>query len=100
MQTKQTDKMGTSGVVYKVDCNTCLKKYTGETGKTLKERMKVHEDDGEKSRKDKKITGLLHNMKTTGHSPAWDDVTIIYRENNWKKRKFQEAARITSHSKK
>ena len=23
-------------------------------------------------------------MKTTGHSSAWDDVRIIYRENNWK----------------
>ena len=31
-------------------------------------------------------------MKTTGHSPAWDEVRIIYRENNWEKRKFKEAA--------
>ena len=23
-------------------------------------------------------------MKTTGHYSAWDDVRIIYRENNWK----------------
>ena len=38
-------------------------------------------------------------MKTTGHSPAWDNVIIIYRENNWKKRKFKEVARITSRNK-
>ena len=38
-------------------------------------------------------------MKTTGHFPAWNDVRIIYRENNWKKGKFNEAARITSHNK-
>ena len=38
-------------------------------------------------------------MKTTGHSPMWDDGRIIYRENNWEKRKFKEAARITSHNK-
>ena len=38
-------------------------------------------------------------MKTTCHSPAWNDVRIIYRENNWKKKKFKEAARITSHNK-
>ena len=38
-QTKQKDKMETSGVVYEVDCNTCLKKYTGETGRKLKERI-------------------------------------------------------------
>ena len=38
-------------------------------------------------------------MKTTGHSPAWDGVRIIYSENNWRKRKFKEVARITSHNK-
>ena len=90
--------METSAVVCKVDCNNCLKKYTGETGRKLKERMKEHKDDGEKSRKDKKITALSQHMKTTSHSPAWDDTIIIYRENNWKNREFKEAARITSHN--
>ena len=47
----------------------------------------------------KKITGLSQYMKTTGYFPAWVDVRIIYRENNWKKGKFKEAARITSHNK-
>ena len=61
--------------------------------------MKRHKDDAGKLRKNKKTTGLSKHMKTTGHSPAWDDVRIIYRENNWKKRKFKEAARITSYNK-
>ena len=61
--------------------------------------MKKHKDDAGKLRKNKKRTGLSQHMKTTGHSPAWDDVRIIYRENNWKKRKFKEAARITSYNK-
>ena len=43
--------------------------------------MKEHKDDGEKSQKDKKITSLSQHMKTTGHSHAWNDVRIIYREN-------------------
>ena len=38
-------------------------------------------------------------MKATSHSPAWDDVRIIYRGNNWNKRKFKEAARATLHNK-
>ena len=43
--------METSGVVYEADCNNCLKRYTGnESGRKLKERMKEHKDDGEKSR--------------------------------------------------
>ena len=50
--------MKISGVVYEVDCNNCLKQYTGERGKKLKERMGEHKDNGEKSREDKKITGL------------------------------------------
>ena len=38
-------------------------------------------------------------MKTTDHYPVWDYVRIIYRENNWKKRKCNEATRITLHNK-
>ena len=49
IQAKQKNKMETSGVVYEVDSNNCLKKYTGEVGRKLKERIKVHKNDGEKS---------------------------------------------------
>ena len=38
-------------------------------------------------------------MKTIVHSLVWVDVKIIYRENNWKKRNFKKAARITSQNK-
>ena len=65
--------METSGVVYEVDCDNYFKKYTCETGRKLKERMKEHKNDGEKSRKDKKKkTGLSQYTKTNGHSPALD----------------------------
>ena len=43
-----------------------------------------------KSRADKNITVLLQHIKTTGHCCMWDDVRILNRENNWKKRKFKE----------
>ena len=76
-----------------------LKKYTGETGRKLKERMKEHKDDGEKLPKNKKIIGPSLHMKTTGHSPTWDDVRIVDRENNWKTKKFKKAATIISHNK-
>ena len=57
-----------------------------------------HKDDGEKLQKDKKITSLSQHMKITGYFPLWDDVRIIYRENNWKKSKFKEVARTKSHN--
>ena len=34
--------METSSLFYEVDCNSCLKRYSGESGKMLKERMKEH----------------------------------------------------------
>ena len=37
------------GVVYEVDCNNFLKIYIGETGRKVKERIKEHKNDGEKS---------------------------------------------------
>ena len=49
--------------------------------------MKEHKNDGEKSRKGKKITGLSEHMKTTDHSPVWDDVRIIYKESSKKQLK-------------
>ena len=52
-----------------------------------------------KPQKDKKVTGLSQHMKTTGYSHMWDDVRIIYRGNSAKKRKFKEAAGITSDNK-
>ena len=64
----------------------------------MKERMKEHKNGREKSRK-QKITGLSQHMKTTGHSPTWDDIRIIYKENNWQERKFKEPDRVTSHNK-
>ena len=76
IKTKQKNRMETSVVVYQVDSNNCLKKYTYETGRKLK-KMEEHKDDGEKSQKDKKITGLSQHMKTTGHSPVWDNIRII-----------------------
>ena len=100
IRTKQKNKIEFScSRLYEVDCNNCLKNYTGETGIKLKESMKEHQEDEEKSRKDKKIIGLSQHMKTTSHSPACDDVRIICRENNWKKRQFKEAARTTSYNK-
>ena len=55
--------MESSGVVVKADCNNCLNKYTGETERNLKERVEKYKDHGEKSGKDKTITGKRENLK-------------------------------------
>ena len=61
--------------------------------------MKEHKNDGERSRAGKKITVVLQHIKNTGQARRWDDVRILYWENNWKKRKFKEATRITWQNK-
>ena len=38
IKTKQENRMETSVVVYQVDSNNCLKKYTYETGRKLKKK--------------------------------------------------------------
>ena len=75
--------------------NLCLKKYTGEARRKVKERTKEVKDDGEKTQKYKKITRFSQHMKTTSHPPLREHVRIIYREHIWKKRKLKKAARIT-----
>ena len=92
--------METSGVVYEADCNcnNCFKRYTGETARKLKERMKEHKDDGKKSQKDQNITDFSQHEKQWSF-PFEVGVRIIYRENNQKKRKFKVAAKKTSHNK-
>ena len=84
--------METSREVYEVECNDCLKKYTSEAGRKLKEKIKENKEDRQKN-------GLSRHMKTAGYFPAWDDVRIIYRQSNWKRRKFEEGAKSKSHNK-
>ena len=70
--------MENSSVAYEVDYNNCLKSIQVKVAENWKKKRK-------KSREDKKITGLSQHMKITDHSPAWDDVRIIYREKNGKR---------------
>ena len=67
--------------------------------KQVESWKKEHKDDGEKLRKDEKITGLSQHLKTTSHFLPWDDSELICRETDWKKRKYKETAVSTSHNK-
>ena len=50
------------GVVYELDSNNCSKNYTDKKGRQLKERIKEQKNDGKKSRKGKKRTGLSQHI--------------------------------------
>lgn len=63
-----------------------------ETGDILKAIIKEHGQDDEQPRKKKILQNFLNIWERQG-------VKIIHYENNWKKRRFKEAARIIFYKK-
>ena len=47
--------------------------------------------------KSDKQSAVLENLKTTGHSFSFDDVSILAREPNYHARKIKEALKIHLH---
>ena len=84
-----------SGVVYKVNCKDCDKYYIGETGRTIETRMMEHRQgaNGEKE----KVSGLSQHLRQTNHEAEFDDVKVLFREKNFRMRKFKEALAIKEH---
>ena len=56
--------------LYKVTCSYC-KKYFGETGRTMKERIKEHQVDVNNEKSVEKITGLSQHLRESRHTPNW-----------------------------
>ena len=62
LQTNSFKSDSTCGVVYKKTCS-CCKKYVGETGRTIEERIKKHQADVNNKRSVEKITGLSQHLE-------------------------------------
>ena len=86
------------GVVYKVTCS-CRKKYFGETGRTMEERIKENQADVNNEKSVEKITGLSEHLRESRHTPNWKEVEILAKENNIFKRKFKESVAISQEKK-
>jgi predicted GIY-YIG superfamily endonuclease len=78
-------------VVYKIDCS-CGKSYIGETGRSLKIRLKEHEADIKNERS--RTSALAEHSSKTKHHVCLEDAKIIAREDNYQKRKIKEAIEI------
>lgn len=89
-----TPKEQNSGVVYKVPCSGCPKVYVGETSQLLELRVSQHKKDVEHR---SRHTALAKHAYETGHRFAFEDTTIVGRENNMKKRKILEVVNIVRH---
>jgi hypothetical protein len=79
------------GVVYKIECGGCAKKYIGETGRLLSKRMKEHRS----SMKDlTPSSAVAAHAVDSGHRILWDNVRVIDKELTLYKRKIKEAILI------
>ena len=81
LQTNPFKSDSTCGVVYKVTCS-CCKKYFGETGRIIEERIKEHQADVNNEKSVEKITGLSQHLRESRHTPNWKEIEILARENN------------------
>ena len=86
------------GVVYKVTCS-CRKKYFGEIGRTMEERIKENQADVNNEKSVEKITGLSEHLRESRHTPNWKELEIPAKENNIFKRKFKESVAISQEKK-
>lgn len=92
MNSKQkTDVMDKSGI-YKITCGSCDKFYLGQSGRTLKERLKEHQ---------KRITSALgKHLKDEGHSCDSSGVRLLHETKKSKKMDLLEEYEILKHKQK
>ena len=74
--------------VYKIKCNDCDAVYIGETGRTAKQRMEVHQTAVEKREERSHI--YKHYRDTQGHRFNFNDVQILATEKLMMPRRFLE----------
>jgi len=80
--------------VYKIDCS-CGKSYIGETGRSMKIRLKEHTADIKNERS--RTSALAEHSSKTKHHVCLESARIIAREDNYHKRKIREAIEIMKY---
>ena len=84
--------MDTCGVVYKIDCTSCLATYIAETKGALKTRINEHKKD-----LSKKSVVAIHAINNA-HEINWKDVKILDKEPNYNKSIISEMIQIKIHN--
>ena len=78
-----------TGIIYKVSCAECDSSYIGETGRSLKDRLKEHKRAFRLNNPG--LSAVADHAIDTGHKIEWDDVHIIDYETYFWPRKVKEA---------
>ena len=88
----RTNKFDETGVVYKITCNDCKSIYIGQTKRCLLDRISEHKKTNNED------SVLSQHQKYYNHTINWENVSILDREKNYKKRLFSEMLFINSHN--
>lgn len=98
---RSPEEIFTKNVVYKIPCSEpCQISYIGQTGKTLKTRIKQHGEmcrrktSANKLKLDKKDNGLAYHHLKTGHDFNFSNPQILAVERNYWRRLIVEAIEI------
>ena len=87
--------MDKTNVIYQISCRDCEKQYVGQTGRRLSTRL--HEHQLAIRRHDPSSLISIHE-DAEGHHFNLDEVKILARANNRRKREFMEAWHSTSNA--
>ena len=83
-----------NGVVYEIQCE-CGKVYIGETGRSMRERIKERDRDIRFART--QTSAVSEHANRTGHIPIWSEVKFIDRDPHSYTRRVKEAIHIRLH---
>lgn len=86
-----TPKLQQSHLVYLIPCS-CGYNYVGQTMQCLKDRVDLREYNINVN--NKQHSALCDHAITNRHTPLWDKVNILFRENDLKKRSILEMITI------
>ena len=85
------DMLDKCGVIYNIECGSCSENYIGETGRSLKVRLKEHQ----KSARDGDYkSALSQHQLETGHQIDFDSLSVVQLVANLKHRKVPESIQI------
>ena len=100
-KTRTVDIGFTRGCVYEIPCRDCDVCYVGETKRMLATRCKEHRASCKKIQEGQQLkdserydTGLPNHVLETNHEFNFENVKVLRKENNQKRRKFLEAIEI------
>ena len=88
------DEVDRAGVVYALECNACEHMYIGETGRSLRTRVKEYAAHARNRRMDLSATA---EHAWSGHNMNWTP-KVLASENATKERRVREALEIHARS--